>query len=165
MLCLEKEMGMKGRFIGLLALAVLLQHCASRRATEENPIPVNLRTQLATDFPGAEKVEWEAEGEGYAAEFVLDGWELEVLYDVAGNKVAVETEIGESDLPAPVRWYLEQEYPDAEVVKAEEVVREGAVFYEVDLAEGDREVELLLDDAGQLIEKEEESGGEMDAGE
>ncbi len=70
-----------------------------------------------------------------------------------GNVIATETEIDVADLLPEITDYLNRHYAEYTIAEAEIVTNAEGIFYEVDLENGEQEVEVLFDDDGNFIEQ------------
>ena len=126
-------------------------------------LPVNIQNFIAQNFPnheidesaleidctGSEVYEVELEGN--------DDKEVELTFDLEGNLLFTETEIQIEDLPQSVLTTIETDYAGFELEEAEhlELATDG-VDYEVELEQGDSEIEVRLTSDGSIICEQEE---------
>lgn len=100
---------------------------------------------------------WEVPGKIYQAEFVLDGVEHEAEFFLTGEHLLTEREMDLEDLPEAVVESLKAIYPSANIEDAEEVeLNNGLIMYELSVANGTEEMEMLFREDGKYIAKGED---------
>ena len=141
----------------LLAFALL---CALPLSAQNVPDVVKKSFQLK--FPDATDVEWDAEEDGFEAEFdAADGAEMSAMFSTDGEWLSTETEIGIDVLPRAVMKGMQTHFPGGEIKQAETVEMPGKpMAYEVEfIYEGDT-VEALFSAEGELVKHETEGTDE-----
>ena len=78
----------------------------------------------------------------------------DVLYSEEGQVLEVEEEMAFKALPAGVQKTITDNYPDAEVEKAEKITKNGSINYEVVVETDDEILEIMLDAQGKIIKTE-----------
>jgi hypothetical protein len=86
----------------------------------------------------------------YEVESVDKGMNRDLIYSPDGTVVELEEQINPADLPAPVTAALKQLYPKATVTKAEKLMKDGAVQYEMALKGAAKSTAAFTPD-GKLI--------------
>lgn len=134
-------------FLSILAIG-LLTSCS------ETP-PTIVSDSFSEQFANAKKVSWGHETENeWEAEFMMDGKEMSATYDDAGIWMETEIEIEEDELPALVKYALDQKFKSyklGEVSIIETLDFEG---YEVIVETEDQDIEVLITNEGELTIKE-----------
>ena len=126
----------------MFSLAVLL---LAALATQAKTPPQAVLTAFQQKFPSIAKAHWEKEGNGeWEAEFDLGGAETSANFAADGKWLETETEIGFSDLPAPVQSALKGKKvkETAKIVKAD-----GTMMFEAEVGHHD----LMFDAAGKAM--------------
>ena len=157
------------KYFAILLTVVFLFSCSAKEASDNKPVENMVNTEntdgipqsavdfIKSEFPKAEDLEWEKEGNGYEAEFKISGVEYSVEFDQEGNWLATEKEINADDVPESVMNVVEDKYPDHKVEEVEYIITaEKNNLYEFELESGDKELEVLIKDDGTIISQEEE---------
>jgi hypothetical protein len=122
-------------------------------------VPGLAKTDLTKRFPNAATAKWVQEGKEFEAEWVENGHEVSVAYDVQGKWLATERELDKTALPSEVSLGLQKVMAGAEVVEAESVEKPGkAMAYEVKVKYAGKVKEVLLDAQGKVLKQGEGSG-------
>ncbi|MBS1212691.1 MAG: hypothetical protein H6R26_1308 [Proteobacteria bacterium] len=127
----------------------------SNLAPQSVPQPVIAAFQKA--YPSAQEVKFEKEEGGAAAlfevEFNLAGKAMEAVYDAQGKLVYTEEEVATGDLPSTVAAAISKDYPKAKLQEAEKLLNpDGSLRgWEVEIEEGEKELEVELDAAGKIV--------------
>ena len=126
----------------MFSLAILL--LAALAAQAKTP-PQAVLTAIQQKFPSIAKAHWEKEGNGeWEAEFDLAGAETSANFTADGKWLETETEIGFSDLPAPVQSALKGK----KVKEAAKIVKaDGTMMFEAEVGRQD----LMFDAAGKAM--------------
>lgn len=123
---------MKTIQLALLAFSISFMACS--QDIVESSLPSLVQNGLKTQFPAAEKVEWEKKGEHFEAEFDLALVEYNVLLDATGNILMYRTDIELAQLPAPILAAIKKDYADYHLDEIEKVTHPaGQVVYQVEL--------------------------------
>jgi hypothetical protein len=148
------------RIVSLLTLALVFLFTTSCEESElfkkKVNVPEAVKTAFNQDYPNAEDVEWEEEGENYEVEFEDGDTEMEILYDANGTLIQIETEIEVNQLPETILTYIQNNYSNPEIEDAYSiwVAAEELTYYEVEIELEDEERELLFDASGNLLQEE-----------
>jgi hypothetical protein len=105
----------------LMALPLFALIACGDNVDEDN-IPANVVSIFEDAYPGATEVEWEQDSEGYEVEFMMNGKEMEITYDVDGTVLKMENEDGDElmDETMPEPEEVPQGTIDAEDIPEEE---------------------------------------------
>lgn len=150
----------------MLLLSISMSACAQKIKEIEVPQPV--KTAFTTKFPQATAVKWELEdGKEYEAEFKENGKERSATFSLTGQWMETETEIKPAELPAAVTQAIATSFAGSKVEEAETVeTPDRGTFYEVELKQGERTVEVQFGTDGtvlkQAVEEEEDKDGGKD---
>jgi uncharacterized membrane protein YkoI len=139
------------KILSVVAVVLLAISCNVENIVN---VPDALKEKLSKEHPNSKDVEWEKEGDNYEAEFEEDGIEISIIYDSEGNLIAKEVEIEIKDLPEPITNYILENYIGYDIEEAEKIENNDGVYYEVEIENGDKEIELLFDSEGNFIEEE-----------
>jgi uncharacterized membrane protein YkoI len=135
----------------LLALALCLAGLTCYGQDENKvDVPQAARDAFTKAFAAAQDVEWEVEDGTYEVEFELAGQEKTATYSATGELLEVETEMKPSALPAAV--LAAAKAGGYKVKKAEMIEAKGTTFYELEALKGGKEMELLLDAKGKMLQ-------------
>jgi hypothetical protein len=150
------------RFLcGVVTLVVL----AGSSWGDEEKVPLDKLPKAVVEavkekFPKAELISAEKETEKdkttYAVTIKNGDQELEVTVTPEGKIQVISREIEIGDLPKAVKAAIKARYPKATIQSAEEIIEEDKITqYEVVLAIGKKQLEVIFDPKGKLIEEEE----------
>ena len=124
-------------------------------------VPAKLKDAVKAKFPDAELVSASTEKEGgktvYEINIKNKGKTIEVSLTEDGKIVSLEMEIAAKDLPKAVADAFEKKYPKATVKKVEEVTKGDKISYELQIAVGDKKLEVVFDAQGKFLEEEDKS--------
>lgn len=137
--------------IGILVTAIILSSCGTEPALE---VPEAAKSAFANQYPGATALEWEKEGNNYEVEFKDNEENKSLLYTADGELVLIKTEIPMDALPSAAVDFIASEFPNAEFGEAEKVERGNNRYFEVELYEGEKEIELYFDRQGIRVNPE-----------
>jgi len=162
---MKPEIRVHFAFLGIIA--ILLSSSLEVFAQEEEISPKDLPAAVLTAFKnaypnatikGASK-EIEKGQTFYEIESVDGKIKRDVLYLPDGKLAEIEESLAASDLPATIRQSLNSKYPDGEIEKAEKLMRNSSIQYEVVIESGEENYEFVLDANGKIL-KTEKSGQE-----
>jgi DNA-binding beta-propeller fold protein YncE len=88
----------------------------------------------------------------YEVESVDGMMNRDLLYTADGKAVEVEESVAPGALPSAVKQSLDKAYPGAKLLKAEELAKDGAVLYELQVRSKGKVTEVTIDPAGKIIE-------------
>ncbi|NMH28665.1 PepSY-like domain-containing protein [Flavobacterium silvaticum] len=134
--------------IATLLLAATFAAGASAQKTQEKKqktnVPDKVTAAFKSDFPKAQKAEWEAEKNDFEVGFKLDSKEYSAVYDASGKRKETEVEIPASELPKAAIAYLK----DKKVKEAARITdASGKTTYEAEVSGKD----FLFDEKGNFI--------------
>lgn len=151
---------------GLLILPSCNQ--GKKSAKEEGTkVPELVMKAFQSKFPAAKKVEWAMEDSTeYEAEFTVDSTKMSANFDAEGNWKETEWKVEVSTLPTAVSDSLNVLYEGFNINKAEVSESPGhGKVYEVLLKNDSTSTEVVLDENGTVVKKEEAKGEEHEKGE
>ncbi len=129
----------------------------SEQEMKLSELPQAVQAALGNAIPGVEVDEVTREVEGghvyYEVEYEANGTDHTIELTENGDIVETETEVSASALPAGVIAYLQSHYEGAKIEEAELVTLQ---FYEIELENGRRDVEVQVLANGQVIEIEDD---------
>lgn len=138
-----------------LFLIVLCLGCSSTMDPDE--VPPGVLRQFDSAFKGkeVEKLYWNRLEHGYEANFLVNGVQMEIEYDLQDRLREMETIIKKSDLPQKVLDYVDENYPMLYISEVSVEERDGRKVYELELLNGFfMDMELEFDMEGNLTGKE-----------
>lgn len=100
----------------------------------------------------------------YEVESIDGMMNRDLLYTADGKTVEVEESVASGALPAAVRQVLAKAYPGNKLLKAEELTKDGQVFYELQIRFKGKASEVTIDPSGKIIENVPEPPAPMAAG-
>ncbi|MGI9550685.1 MAG: PepSY-like domain-containing protein [Aurantibacter sp.] len=119
-------------------------------------IPNKVRDAFSKKFPQVSIVSWSKESNTeWEAEFDLDGVEYSAEFLEDGTWLETEHEIKKKDLPRKVKVLLGHEFSDFRISEVEISETKDGSFYEIELENRSSEMELVLDELGKIIKREE----------
>lgn len=111
-------------------------------------VPENVQSAMKTKYPNVSP-RWESQPYGYEAVFTKDGIEYEAEFSKDGQWLETEYEVSETQFPASVLERVKREYPGYAITKREIELTPKGTFYEVEVKQGDTEIELYFDERGK----------------
>jgi len=144
-------------FLSVLFLAFGVIACGQKN------VPQPLNTAFSQKYPAATSVKWASEeANEWEAEFKLSGKEMSASFDNSGKWLESETVITVKELPAAVSATLAKEfagYKTDEISILDTPVLNG---FEVGLKKGETVLEVVLDNAGKVLKRNDVSKEEKD---
>lgn len=138
------------KVILLAGIAISSASCAQSKENKE--IPKVVSEAFAKEYPNT-KVEWDIEDDGFEAEFKLNGKDASADYDKNGNKLAIEIEVNEFELPTSVLTYIKTNYPNQKIKESAKITdSKNVVTYEAEIKIDGKKSDLIFDTNGKLIE-------------
>ena len=151
---------MKVLSVLLVALfSVIVISCCQQKVE----VPEKVLTSFEKMFPAATEVEWEMENEDeWEAEFEMDGKEGSACFTIGGEWVETEYEV--ESLPETIETIINETYPGFEIDEIEIVEMPDFSGYEIELINGEDEMEILVNQEGEILEVEisEDEGEEIE---
>ena len=114
-------------------------------------IPFSILEFLENNFKGFVLLDAEFDDGEYEIEFKLGHIEYEVKFDINFNWLSTECEIEYEDLPQIIRDCIEQHYPGWEVDEIEVKITSDGMIFEIELENGDDEIEIKINEFGEII--------------
>ena len=134
----------------LVGSILTLSACVSVEDTEtvsSTQIPQTVQNALVAQYPGVSAV-WELQPYGYEAVFTQNGIEYEAEFSHNGQWLETEYEVSEAQFSAIVLQNIRQQYPGYAITKREIELTPQGTFYEVEVEQGEAEIELYFDERG-----------------
>lgn len=121
----------------------------------DKDIPASVKSGFSQKFSGATNIKWGKENnKEWEAEFKLGGKNYSANFDNAGTWVETEYRINVKEIPASVKIALEKESAGAKIKVSEVTETKDGKSYEFVVGKGENETELVIDNAGNVISKE-----------
>ena len=138
-------------FAGSTAFAQCSKSCRSTCGSKKTYVPTAVKESFSKSYSDIKSPNWKKQGAHYQASFVSDDQKTIVLLDSKGNVVEERKEIDKSDLPSRIKSTLKKKYGDSELVKAEEVLKDGKTMYKLRLKSKDgNSSSLVFNASGKL---------------
>lgn len=137
-------------FAGLLAFNA----CAQKN----NP-PKAVTDAFAQKFPDVKNAKWDMENDSeWEAEFKMGKMEYSANFSNDGKWMETEHEVDVKKLPSQVTQSVMSAYPNAKIEEAGMVEKPGnEMMYELDVEADGKDMEIVIDKAGKIINKKIES--------
>jgi hypothetical protein len=134
---------MKTLFFGIFGMGIILTSCVQQSTT-----PQVVKDAFNKQFPEAEEVKWNKEGEDFEASFEKKEKDMSAVIDTKGNVLETEVGIEITDLPQAIQDYLAKNYAGKEIKEAAKIVdAKGTLTYEAEIEKSD----VLFDSNGHYI--------------
>jgi uncharacterized membrane protein YkoI len=152
-----------------LSIAALLGYAAfssfalagEEKELTQKEMPQAVLEAFQKAYPKAKDVKYSEEKAmdgkmAYEVEFKEAGKEFEAVYSAEGTLIETEQEIKTAELPDAIVQAIRKAHPQAMLKEAEKIMRpDGTVRgYEVEIADGQKRLELELDAGGAILETE-----------
>jgi hypothetical protein len=135
------------------AAILLFSFTACGQSGKEVPAPV--KSAFSQKFSGASNVKWSQENDKeWEAEFKLGGKDYSANFDNVGTWVETEYQISVKEIPAAVKTTLDKESEGAKIKVSEVTETKDGKSYEFVVSKGENETELVIDNAGNIVKKE-----------
>ena len=149
-----------GLALGLLTVPMGVSAHEDEESIPLSRVPKAVTKAIDEKFSGAEIVEaskYEEDGDTiYELSFKQDKVEYEVELKADGKFVEIEKYLSGKELPPAVVKALKSKYPRHKVQEAAEITDDDGVFYYVTIETGlKKELEILLDPSGKILEVDE----------
>ncbi len=133
-----------------LLLLIFLNGCyfSFKKQEEKIIIPIVVEEAFTAKFSPNIPHRWQRHHYGYEAIFIQDGVEYEAEFSVTGEWLETEYLVSDKEFPQVILDKIKKEYPKFVVTKYEIEITPQGLFYEVDIADGEREYELYFDEQG-----------------
>jgi hypothetical protein len=120
----------------------------------ESKAPEKIINAFNLKFAGATSVGWGREtANEWEAEFTLDGKKMSACFDSSAVWTVTETEISEKELPAAVLNTLKAEFAGYNKGLIEIYETPEIKGFELGLKNGEKSIEVILDNSGKVIKK------------
>jgi hypothetical protein len=143
-------------FISAFGIFVMGQKTEKEEKNESKiDVPAAVKSTFTKDFPAVKEAKWDAENEGFEAEFQLDGVEHSANYDKTGHRTEIEVAIKSEELPKAALEYIKTNYATYELKEAAKITDDkNVVTYEAEVGLKDESFDLIFDASGKFISKE-----------
>lgn len=143
---------MKTIAIQLMAVIFLGPGTVLAQDIPESQVPSVILNSFKKEFPKANDVEWELEGEHYNVDFEI-GWftDYEAWFSASGKVMRYTMEISDGDLPKAVTHAIKNQYKGYRLDDAKKIIENGVETYEVEIEKGNDERDLTFSKEGKLI--------------
>ena len=133
------------KFLTLVVTASLFSLCSCSQDIRADKVPSVVLNTLQAKFGNAVKIEWEKKNNLYEAEFKMDSTDFSVYIDPTGKLLMHKQDIKKNELPASLSTVISTEYNGYKIDEAEKVVKDGVIYYQVELeGKGKRDLELVF---------------------
>jgi alpha-L-arabinofuranosidase len=141
----------------LTASSLCIINAAKAQDLKETQVPDLVKQSFSKVYPNIKVEAWEKAEANYEAEFLLNNVECSALFSEHGNFIELEQEIVLTDLPKAAIFYCNLNYKDYKMNEAAVItdVYKKAT-YEVELKKGKEKFDLLFDEQGNFLKKEED---------
>lgn len=144
-------------------IAITSIFAISACAQTSKSVPEKVTKAFSEKFPEAKKVKWDMENDHeWEAEFKMDNKEYSANFDMDGNWMETEYEIGKTEIPAEVKATLDTEFAGYKIKEAEISETADGKVYEFALKQGKNEAEVVIDCKGKTVKSKAESEDEED---
>lgn len=135
-----------------LCAALLLAGCSKQESeTASSPaVPDAVVRSFQTTNPAVKDAIWQKEGDGFEAEWKVDGMERGITYNEKGEVLIMEEQVLETDMPGAIAPYLAENHAGLRIVKVGKEINAGVTTYEVELDNAGQELELVFDAQGNF---------------
>ena len=142
---------MKNIFILFVALAFF-----SVPAFSQKTAPENVKKEFAKKYPAAQAVKWASEETNeWEAEFKVNGKEMSSSFDEKGIWLETESEISEKELPVAVTNTLKKDFSGFKTGEISTIENPKMKGFELALKKGETSLEVVFDNSGKVIKKNE----------
>ena len=133
------------KFLTLIVSASLFSLCSCSQDIPAGKVPSVVLNTVQAKFGNAGKIEWEKKNNLYEAEFKMDSTDYSVYIDPASKLVMHKQNIKKDELPAALSTVIRTEYDGYRIDEVEKVVKDGVIFYQVELeGKGKKDLELVF---------------------
>lgn len=147
---------LKMKKIGLLILIVLLVCSCSNQQEIRNELDLTLKKK----FSNVRDIEWEFENDIWEADFKQNNIKYSTVFDKQGNWIETEHEINSIDLPQGIQDSIKTKYQEYRIKEVEYIESLSGIFYEIELKQGHKEIEVTYDELGNFIKKENDNNND-----
>lgn len=118
--------------------------------------PQTVLDNFSQQYPNAGQVNWYEEDGTWEASFIENGTEVDAKFDIDGKWAESEKEIVATALPQAILNKISADFGTYAIKDAEEISSPWDTRYEVELKLGTKEVGILFDSYGTIVEMGEE---------
>lgn len=142
----------------ILLLATQLSLSVSAQKITEDKVPAAVKTTFKSKFPKATETKWEMESKTeYEVDFLIEKMKYSAKFDQNGKWLETENEISVASLPKVVSDAIAKEIPAGKIEEAEKAeTSDKGTIYEVEVKNGKKEYEVVVNSNGKILKKEEE---------
>ena len=142
-------------FIFILSLSTGITLAQDEEVSiKPDDVPKAVLKKLQTLYPSQKEVNWSKVKSEFTAEFKINGHSSSVTFDNTGNWIETESETSAADLPKVVINMISKKYPGYTTDYVTKAVSPKTPLYEITLKKGKDKLYIIVDEQGQLIEKE-----------
>lgn len=140
----------------LFVLFILVNLSVSAQKISSSNVPAAVKAAFKAKYKTVTRVSWEMENNtDYEAVFQQAGKEESATFAADGNWIESETAIKRADLPSAVLTKISTDYAGYSLIELNRVQHAvHGLYFEAMLNKGNKQVELLLNEAGEVLEKE-----------
>ncbi len=132
-----------------IALMVILPVWA-----QKTEVPEVAKKAFATKFTEAKSVKWSSESATeFEAEFKLNGKEMSANFNNKGEWLETEVSIEKAGLPGEVLKTIENQFAGYKLGEIASIETPEMKAFEISLAKGKEEIEVVIDLQGKVIKK------------
>ncbi len=137
----------------ILAAVLFIGFTACGQSVKD--VPGSIKSSFTKRFPNATNVKWGKENENeWEAEFKIDGKNYSANFNNTGEWVETEYQVKANELPPVVKATLANESKGARIKVSEVSETKEGKFFEFVYSDGEDETELIIDNAGNVVKKE-----------
>lgn len=143
---------MKLKTMQLVVLLLLGTGTSFAQDIPKSKVPAVIINNFNKEFPKANDIEWEMEGDLYNVEFEI-GWftDYEAWYNVSGKLVKQTQEISKSDIPKAVANAIKTQYSEYRIDDAKKIIENGVETYKIELEKWDEDFDVIFTENGKII--------------
>jgi hypothetical protein len=139
---------MKTKLFFTGSMVLFLTSCSTQLKTDQVPSVVD--NTVKAKFSGAGDIEWKKTGPAYEADFKIGTLEHTAEIDSTGKLLRYKIDILPADLPPAILQSLEKSYKGMKVDDVEKLDIVGVVYYQVELENKPKDIELVFLPDGTL---------------
>jgi hypothetical protein len=139
---------MKAVLFAVLLCSSGLVACSQDIKAEK--VPALVQNALKLKFPDAVDIEWEKNKKFFEADYDVAATEYAALIDASGKILMTKKEILATELPAAISASIQQNFADYEVNDLEQIEKDGAVFYQVELEKRNKALKQVFSADGNI---------------
>jgi hypothetical protein len=138
------------RLFSWVSMAVFpMMACTQDISTDK--VPSIVQNAVAKKFNHTNDIEWGKKSNFYEAEFKIDNIDHTVQVAPAGTLLLVKKEITFDKLPALIADGVHRDHPSLSIDEAEQLEKDGAVYYQVELEKkGAKDMHLVYSADGTI---------------